>query len=399
MIVFENDCEIDPRSISTFGVSAKAGTNPIGFFGTGLKYAIAVLLREKQDITIYSGLRRIEFSVKREELRGNEFCFVMMAVDDAPAQEIGFTTELGKGWDLWMAYRELACNCIDEGGEASYSFDAPEAKEGKTIIVVEGQEFESIFGCRGQYILEDEPYNSDCFMELRNYPNQYFFYRGVRVSHFDRPSLYTYNCKTQIVLTEDRTVKDYWRVGYEIVGFILRSTDHAFIRTVVTAKDSHMEGLLDFHGWSYKPSDEFIEVVGKLVSEKLTNVNPSAVKVWEDATASKISPKEIELTKIQQMSMERALDFCEKIGFSIRGTYPIKVVESLGSDTLGLAKDETIYIAERVFQIGGTKQLASTLIEEYVHLRHGWHDLTRELQNFLFEKMVSLGEEIVGEPL
>lgn len=43
--------------------------------------------------------------------------------------------------------------------------------------------------------------------------------------------------------------------------------------------------------------------------------------------------------------------------------------------------------------------LASTLIEEYLHLRHGWHDLTRELQNFLFDKLVSLGEEIAGEPL
>ncbi|MDP9645853.1 hypothetical protein J2793_001286, partial [Paraburkholderia caledonica] len=55
--------------------------------------------------------------------------------------------------------------------------------------------------------------------------------------------------------------------------------------------------------------------------------------------------------------------------------------------------------AEAVLNMGGTKQLASTLIEEYIHLRHGWKDMTRELQNFLFDKLVSVGEELVGEPL
>ena len=77
----------------------------------------------------------------------------------------------------------------------------------------------------------------------------------------------------------------------------------------------------------------------------------------------------------------------------------IKVVESLGEGGMGLAQDQTIFIAERVFHFGGSKQVASTLIEEYVHLRHGWKDMTRELQSFLFDKLVSLGEELAGEPL
>jgi len=63
-----------------------------------------------------------------------------------------------------------------------------------------------------------------------------------------------------------------------------------------------------------------------------------------------------------------------------------------------LHQDETIFIAERVFHMG-TKQMASALIEEYIHLKHGYHDMTRELQTFLFDKIVSLGEEINGEPL
>ena len=67
--------------------------------------------------------------------------------------------------------------------------------------------------------------------------------------------------------------------------------------------------------------------------------------------------------------------------------------------TLGLAHDDTIWLSERAFEIGGSKQLAATLIEEFLHLRHGWQDCTRELQNYLLEKLVSLGEELQGAPL
>jgi hypothetical protein len=79
--------------------------------------------------------------------------------------------------------------------------------------------------------------------------------------------------------------------------------------------------------------------------------------------------------------------------------YEIVVAESLGDNVLGLAENGRIYIACRVFEIGGAKQLASTLIEEFLHLRRGWKDCTRELQNYLFDKLVSLGEELQGEAL
>lgn len=234
---------------------------------------------------------------------------------------------------------------------------------------------------------------------MRNRPNHHFFYRGVRVAELRAEALYTYNELSKVDLTEDRTVKSSWDIVHRIVTGILKSTDRQFIRNVVTAPDSKFEGNLDFHGWGTQPSAEFIEVVGDCIADRMLKVNGTALKVWKDATKAPFSPREIEVTAVQSQSMERALTFCARIGFQIRGAYPIKIVESLGDGILGMAENETIFIAERVFQIGGTKQLASTLIEEYLHLRHGWRDLTRELQNFLFEKLVSVGEELVGEPL
>lgn len=399
MIVFTNPGEIDIRSISTFGVSVKEGSNPIGFFGTGLKYAIAVLLRTGHRVTVMSGETVVNFAIAPQEVRGQSFDFVTMAIGDGEPVAIGFTTELGKQWELWMAYREIACNCKDEGGTSSYESYMVDPKAGHTQIIVQGDEFEGVFANSHRFILEDEVLFKSGSLEVRNRPSNHFFYRGVRVSELRAKSLYTYNELSKIELTEDRTVKSSWEMIHRIVAGVLASTDKQFLRNVVTAADNTFEGSLDFHGWGRQPSDEFIEVVGDCMADRMLKVNATALKVWKDATKSEFSPREIVITSVQQQSMDRALNFCGRIGFQIRDAYPIRVVESLGEGVLGLAENETIFIAERVFQIGGTKQLASTLIEEYLHLRHGWRDLTRELQNFLFEKLVSVGEELVGEPL
>lgn len=398
-IVFENPGEIDVLSISTFGISVKEGDTPIGFFGTGLKYAIAVLLRTGHKITIFSGLQVVEFGLSEESVRGKVFQFVTMTVDSSPPQSIGFTTELGKQWELWMAYREIACNCKDEGGASIRSTTDPEPEAGKTKIIVKGDLFDAVFAKSHFYILEDEPAAVLGTIEIRRRPSNSYFYRGVRVHQFQHDGLFTYNDIALLDLTEDRTVKTQYEPGYRIARALLQATDEPLLREVLTAGEKTMESTLDFHGWGIPPSDVFLRVVGDCLSDRMNKVNPTAFRVWSESTSKPFSPREIELTAVQQKSVDRALDFCARIGFQIRDTYPIKVVESLGEGCLGLAQDQTIFIAERVFHLGGTKQLASTLIEEYVHLRHGWKDLTRELQSFLFEKLVSVGEELVGEPL
>jgi hypothetical protein len=399
MIIFENAGEIDIRSISTFGVSVKEGDNPIGFFGTGLKYAIAVLLRTGHEVTIHSGMTVVRFAASREEVRGQEFQFVTMQAGESTAAPIGFTTELGKQWELWMAFRELACNCKDEHGEGRYTSDIPVPEEGITRIIVKGQDFEAVFADAHLYILADQPAFTIGTTEVRNRRGQDVFYRGVRVMQLPRPCLYTYNLNAKLELTEDRTVKNTWEIGGRIARAVLQAQDDSFIRAVITASDETFEGSLDLHGWGVVPSAEFLSVVGETLNDRVSKVNPTAMRVWMDSTNKTFSPHEVGLTKVQLMSLDRALDFTAKIGFEIRGAYPIKVAESLGDGALGLAQDGIIYIAERVFHAGGTKMLASTLIEEYAHLRHGYKDLTRDLQNFLLDRLVSLGEEIAGEPL
>jgi len=399
MIIFQNLGEIDIAAVSTFGVSVKEGDNPIGFFGTGLKYAIAVLLRTGHTVAIHSGLTCVDFGLRKAEVRGQEFEFVTMAIDGGKPVDIGFTTQLGKQWEMWMAYREIACNCKDEGGIAQFSNAAPVPTAGTTQIVVQGQDFEAVHADRHKYILEDAPSLSIDTMEVRFRSGYDFYYRGVRVLQFTRPLLYTYNDNQKLDLTEDRTVKHQFEVTHRIAKAVLKSTDVKFLRMVLTANEDVIEHDLDFHGWSVAPSTEFIQVVGELIADRVTRINSTALKVYADVTKRTIEPDEKVLTPVQRKCLNKALDFLANIGFKIRDTYPIKVCESLGAGTLGMAANETIYLAERAFNLGGTKQVASTLLEEYLHLKHGYKDCTRELQNYLFEYLMSMGEELTGEPL
>lgn len=396
-IQFRNPGVIDVRSITTFGVSVKEGENPIGFFGTGLKYAIAVLLRTGHAVSVYAGPDCFSFGVRSEPVRGKQFDFVTMAVNDGEPQALGFTTELGKQWEVWMAYREIACNCIDEKGTIE-EVASIEAHGAGTTVAVTGEAFAEAYRNRGRYILDDAPAFTIDSIEVRDRPGADFYYRGVRVHRWAQEGLYTYNCRSTQQLTEDRTLKSDYSVRHDIALAFLSCTNARVLERVLTADKQSLEGTLDFDGWSRTPSAEFLQTVGECVSMGVTDLNATAIKLWRKVTKKEIDPREVTLSAIQLQQLNRALDFCARIGFPIRGTYPIKIAESLGDGTLGLAYEGTIFIAERVFH-QGTKQLASTLIEEYLHLRHKLEDESRELQTYLFDRVVSLGEELVGAPL
>ena len=152
MIVFRNQGLIDLTAVRTLGVSVKE-EGAIGYFGTGLKFAIATILRNGGQVIIWRGEDRHEFGVSPADVRGKSFDIVTL--DGA---EIGFTTKLGRDWEPWMAFRELACNALDEGGEyfASEKDVGPGCGE-ETIIEVTGGGIDDAYATRHDIILEDEP--------------------------------------------------------------------------------------------------------------------------------------------------------------------------------------------------------------------------------------------------
>lgn len=393
-IVFRNTGVIDPASITTFGVSSKEKAGAIGFFGTGLKYAIAILLREGCSIRIVSGGQVMEFGTERARIRVDDFTFVTMN-----GERLGFTTELGKTWELWAAFRELYCNCLDENGtviEWNPGDDRIDHVSDETVIVVRGDAFRDVWARRSEIILDKTPILKHEGVHICPGASEYVFYRGVRAMKLDTPSLYTYNIQRKLDLTEDRTIKYSWDVAGAIKRAWMECEDERLIELVVTAQKGTMECGLEFSG--VVPSQAFLDTVRRLYRGFNPYLNRTA---WESCRIwlmDKLHEEpQAKLSDLEAARLEKAISFCERIGFPVR-QYPIHVSEFLGEEVLGRAHEGRIFVSKRAF-LQGTKMLAGTLIEEFLHLTHRCHDETRIMQNILIDTICSLGEQITGEPL
>jgi len=94
-VMFANNGVLEKHFIKSFGVSVKNDDSCVGFFGTGLKYALAILVRTGARVVIYSDKEVFKFDKVKQELKGKVFDFVTMNGEIMP-----FTTELGKTWEL-----------------------------------------------------------------------------------------------------------------------------------------------------------------------------------------------------------------------------------------------------------------------------------------------------------
>lgn len=391
MIAFRNKGVIDPKSITTFGVSSKEGDGAIGFFGTGLKYAISIILRHGGLITIYAGFDKMVFGTRKEKIRVDEFTFVTM--NDQP---LGFTTEVGKTWEMWQAFREIYCNTLDESGECFQASETPEPSENETLIIVNSKEFHDAWVNRNEIILGSEPLHSLDGLDMHAGASEYVFYKGIRALRLSSPSMYTYNIKSSLDLTEDRTIKHSFYADHYVRQGLSRLTDKHAISKVVTAGDGLYERSIDFSSTS--PSEEFATVVRVLAKTFTKDLNHTAVTACRGNLLDSLADVEqMPLNSVDQMRMDKAISFCRRIGYNV-DEFPIIVTEFLGEEVLGRAHNERIFISKRTLMMG-TKMLCGTLIEEFIHLRHKLRDESYAMQNFLFDALVSMGEQLTGEPL
>lgn len=389
MISFQNDGLLDVRALKTFGVSVKETENPIGYFGTGFKYAISVILRNRGEITVWIGKEPFRFSVKIENIRGKDFNLICMN-----GAEMGFTTDLGKNWHIWQAFRELYCNCKDEPNPVITN-KAVEPAQGKTTVQVEGAQFEEVFANRKEYFLERNPEYQSGGVNFHAIPGEKIFYKGVRVGDLKTPSNFTYDISGRnITLTEDRAIAWYWEPLMAIARAVMDAEDSDLIQNMLTAPFQTFESELDYD-IGHEPGQTFMRVMRGINFKELTNF--TARKVFKKYSGQLYSPDSAPLKELEKLQLAKAQDFLENIGFPVKADSVI-VTTDLPENILGCVYEKQIYISRRVFMMG-TQQVASCLLEEHLHLRKGYKDETREMQTFLFDLVISLGEQLEGKPL
>lgn len=278
MIVFENRGVIPVEAFTTFGLNAKPNTeNPIGYFGTGLKYAVAVTLRLGGSFRLFRGDEEYEFYTKIEDFRGTEFSMIRMKKRKGlfgrwSYDRLPFTTELGKDWKPWMAVREIESNTRDEIGR-SYVTDAPASVDinssGNTKIVIDCPEMETSYTEEEIFLKIDESVLFESRgIKVYEKASRHLWYRGLRVVDLEYPSMYTYEFIDKVDLTEDRTLKYY---HYEIQNITRALASCDDISVVSRIMDNQNENVFEF-GLGFdqvysNPSPTFLAGMGDRISK------------------------------------------------------------------------------------------------------------------------------------
>lgn len=277
MIVFENEGEIDPRLITLIGVNVKQSVGAIGFFGTGLKYAVACLARWGEELRIQSGPAEFVFTVEEQEIRGKDFGILTMR-SRRDSLQLGFTTELGKNWEPWMVYRELWCNAHDEPGARVYEDAAPSPKAGLTRVIVGGQKIEDAHRSRDEFILDTanrKLLHSVEGLDIYEGEGHRIFYRGIAVQKPSKASIHTYNITSRLWLTEDRTAGS-WETDPIIARGLTLIDGKAAIDATLLAPAERLESRLDYSA-VHQPGEQWLERAEIACSTRPFDV-PSSVR-------------------------------------------------------------------------------------------------------------------------
>ena len=268
---------LDIKALTVMGLSVKPTVdNPIGMFGTGLKYAIATLVRLGAEPIIWIGKEKYTFSTAKGKFRGAEYQRIRMRKESDSILkprwvDLPYTTEYGKFWLPWMAFRELESNTRDEAGETwNHDVDIGDwpGKYNETLIIINHPEYFAAYALKMEIFLEGASRNIDREKILEHYPGEsmYLYWRGLRVYDLEKPTLFKYNFTGDLRLTEDRTLQSSYAARTALASWVVTLKDEEVIKKIITAKHSHWEHRLDFPSY-VRPSDAFMKVVQKVKSD------------------------------------------------------------------------------------------------------------------------------------
>lgn len=375
-VYLANAGELDLNTIRIMGVSVKTGDTPIGYFGTGLKYAIATLLRTGHEVCLTLGNRdKYVFTGRDEVIRGETFKRVYMN-----SEALSFTTDLGKNWEVWQAFRELYSNMLDEGGAAS-----TKPVQSDTVISVKGPEFTNCYHSRADIFLDSIPIQTIDGLEIHPMPSRHVYYRGVRAMTLPKAAAMTYNITTHKELTEDRTLKSAWDVQYMVETRLPQVRD-TNVATVVVRGGDFWESDLDFSN-AYSTSSEFMSVARANAAD--ANMNNGIRRLVEKSNKEQALFPEVAPSKDESNTLREAFSILEYAGCDL-DLYEVTLCETLGPNVMGLyhtVKDQVFLSREALMR--GSNYAAMVLYEEWLHKRHKLKDNSRAMQTFLLGKIIS----------
>jgi len=395
---------IDAMSFELIGASTKRDDKTkIGQFGSGLKYAIAWLMRNEIGFKIYAGTKEIVFTKQVAELRNQVFERIII-----DGRETSYTTEMGGvDWEAWMAIREIWCNALDEGKEAMDTTDEIITEDNTTNIYIEiNPQVQEVVDNWGQYFSSkrEEIGQIGNIKIYRGGEDLIVYRRGVRcyfkkgercVYHYDMPD---------IPINESRIIRDEWDLRYKLAHAWVRNGKKELLKELMAKLTGTFEYDLHWNLLDYDITSEWKEAIGKryvvekefegnyeelgklnkpiVLPAKLTKALTSTFKGevkhigGEDGEEGVMKLKP---TEKQKYMLDKAEEWAKECEYPVE--YPIKVVRFNKKGILGWANDDKIYISENAFE--SLSLLIQTIIEENEHLKTNLSDETRQFQDHL----------------
>lgn len=446
-ILIQNDGEIETGAFELIGASTKREqSGKIGFFGSGLKYSIAFMMRSGIDFRIFSGLQELKFTLQTETLRGQPF--ERICINGTPTS---YTTTMGPTWkETWFVLREIYCNALDEPGcQLIKETENINPSEGKTRIYIElvtdlkrvvnnwdayfAIDREPVFGSSNIYtsylgsndIQGRIEYFNNQGVKVYRKTDGVVYRRGVRVYHNPRLMFdYDFEC---IDINEDRTAKNTGALEYAYSDMAGQFVNENWLTTILRTGTQDMP-CREYTGLeSSKPnssvSDQWIAysrkylLVVKSISGKyleqiqrssrevllMPNILAKAVKeYWPEAEILGLD-KNVDGICMSEVDTTPKMDFLLKeVMSSLRGmnyavVHPVSIVEFQDDTILGHAdvKQKHIFLSRRVFDMG-RREIAATLIEETEHIASGYSDETRAFQTHLISSWLTTMENSNG---
>ncbi len=416
-IKIENKGEIDINSLLLIGATNKRDNkNAIGYFGSGLKYAMAVLLKNKIPFHIFSGEKEIKVTVGRKNFRG-----VKVDVIKVNGKFTSMTTDMGPDWESWFSVREIYCNAIDEGEHSIGISNDCKGEKGKTLFFISFDKnsknmfdnWNDYFSDKREDLIQEE---SQTKIYSGKSDKLIIYRKGVQCYQSKEKSLFHYDLPW-VKINESRVLEDMWDTTYELARQLSRVASLRVVRQILDGYKGSFEEKLQ---WSIVGSfnDNWLEAIaGRRIvidniagyfAEEIAGKNclilPQELATsLKDYYGNKVvvlgrsdnhsSGTELKTTAQQALYLKDSLEFLEKGGIKIE--YPIIIWKFDDNTTLGQGISGNIRLSEEVFDMG-KRIIVATLLEEASHIISGASDKTRSFQDFLFNKIISMLEEKVG---
>lgn len=434
-ILIQNDGEIETNSFELIGASTKRNDNTkIGFFGSGLKYSIAYLMRNNIHFKIFSGKNEIVFTTKEENFR--EQTFNRICINGNPTS---YTTTMGATWnDDWFILREIYCNALDEVNcQMVKCTNTITAIEGKTRFYLEATEkLTNVIANWDSYFTDERtPLYSikNCYtsfldnkisnqkIDIYNKTNGSIFRKGINVGNL-KNCLYDYSFE-ELTINEDRTASKLSAIDYCFSDIMALFPSENYISSILRNVNCDEFKAIQCTNTNSKISSEWIKFSKQYLlvvyeksgnyADEIANSKKEALliphyfakqikKEREDAiilgigkSIGKNNIENIEITDKMKYLLNSVINDLNEMKYVV--PYDIEIVKFDENIVLGQAdiEQKKIYLSEKLFNMG-KREIALTIIEEVEHINSGCSDETRAFQNHLISKLLTTMEDFNG---